>query len=117
MKAEGLAPAAWVNDMLAEAKLLHYKRRATYFYNIPTKSQTKFRTRFIHYSKQHSRKQKVWSNSGGYHRLRRWNLELRVPIKMNTIGGDVLQAINKAIDLSEKEYQGLVIGNQAEISL
>jgi 3-hydroxyacyl-CoA dehydrogenase len=28
---------------------------------------------------------------------------------MNTIGGDVLQAINKAIDLSEKEYQGLVI--------
>jgi 3-hydroxyacyl-CoA dehydrogenase len=31
---------------------------------------------------------------------------------MNTIGGDVLQAINKAIDLSEKEYQGLVIGNQ-----
>jgi 3-hydroxyacyl-CoA dehydrogenase len=32
---------------------------------------------------------------------------------MNTIGGDVLQAINKAIDLSEKEYQGLVIGNQA----
>jgi 3-hydroxyacyl-CoA dehydrogenase len=38
------------------------------------------------------------------------DLELRVPIKMN-IGGDVLQAINKAIDLSE--YQGLVIGNQA----
>jgi 3-hydroxyacyl-CoA dehydrogenase len=32
---------------------------------------------------------------------------------MNTIGGDVLQAINKAIDLSEKDYQGLVIGNQA----
>jgi 3-hydroxyacyl-CoA dehydrogenase len=31
---------------------------------------------------------------------------------MNTIGGDVLQAINKAIDLSEEEYQGL-IGNQA----
>jgi 3-hydroxyacyl-CoA dehydrogenase len=28
---------------------------------------------------------------------------------MNTIGGDVLQAINKAIDLSEKEYQGLLL--------
>jgi 3-hydroxyacyl-CoA dehydrogenase len=35
---------------------------------------------------------------------------------MNTIGGDV-QAINKAIDLSEKEYQGLVIGNQANFSV
>ena len=28
-----------------------------------------------------------------------------------TIGGDTLQAINKAIDLAEKEYRGLVIGN------
>jgi 3-hydroxyacyl-CoA dehydrogenase len=32
---------------------------------------------------------------------------------MNTIGGGVLQGINKAIDLAEKEYDGLVIGNQA----
>jgi 3-hydroxyacyl-CoA dehydrogenase len=64
MKAEGLAPLI-VNDMLLQkVKVLHYKRGATYFYNIPTKTQTKFWTRFIHYSKQHSRKQKVWSNSG-----------------------------------------------------
>jgi 3-hydroxyacyl-CoA dehydrogenase len=35
---------------------------------------------------------------------------------MNTIGGDVLQAINKAIDLAEKEYQGLV-GNQGKFSV
>ena len=32
---------------------------------------------------------------------------------MNTIGGEVLQAMNKAIDLAEKDFQGLVIGNQA----
>lgn len=31
---------------------------------------------------------------------------------MNTIGGGVLTAINKAIDLAEKDYKGLVIGNQ-----
>jgi 3-hydroxyacyl-CoA dehydrogenase len=31
--------------------------------------------------------------------------------KMNTIGGDVIQGINKAIDLAEKEYRGLVISN------
>jgi 3-hydroxyacyl-CoA dehydrogenase len=29
----------------------------------------------------------------------------------------ILQAINKAIDLAEKEYQGLVIGNQAANSV
>jgi 3-hydroxyacyl-CoA dehydrogenase len=32
---------------------------------------------------------------------------------MNTIGGDVLQGIHKAIDLAENQYQGLVIGNQS----
>jgi 3-hydroxyacyl-CoA dehydrogenase len=31
---------------------------------------------------------------------------------MNTIGADVLTAINKAIDLAETNHQGLVIGNQ-----
>jgi 3-hydroxyacyl-CoA dehydrogenase len=31
---------------------------------------------------------------------------------MNTIGGDVLNGLNKAVDLAEKNYQGLVIGNQ-----
>ena len=30
---------------------------------------------------------------------------------MNTIGGEVLQGLNKAIDLAEKDFRGLVIGN------
>ena len=32
--------------------------------------------------------------------------------KMNTIGGDVLAGLNKAVDIAEKDFQGLVIGNQ-----
>ena len=32
---------------------------------------------------------------------------------MNTIGGDVLAGLNKAVDLAEKDFQGLVVGNQA----
>ena len=32
---------------------------------------------------------------------------------MNTIGGDVLAGLNKGIDLAEKDFHGLVIGNQA----
>ena len=31
---------------------------------------------------------------------------------MNTIGGDVLAGLNKAIDLAEKDFAGLVVGNQ-----
>jgi 3-hydroxyacyl-CoA dehydrogenase len=38
------------------------------------------------------------------------NIEFRS--KMNTLGAGVIQGINKAIDLAEKEYRGLVIGNQ-----
>ena len=32
--------------------------------------------------------------------------------KMNTIGGGVLQWINKGIDVAEKDFQALVVGNQ-----
>ena len=31
---------------------------------------------------------------------------------MNTLGGEVVEGINKAIDMAEKDYRGLVIGNQ-----
>ena len=36
--------------------------------------------------------------------------------KMNTIGGGVLQGINKALDLAEQEeqYKGVVISNEGE---
>jgi 3-hydroxyacyl-CoA dehydrogenase len=34
--------------------------------------------------------------------------------KMNTIGSEVIEALNKAIDLAEKEYRGLVIYNDGE---
>ena len=32
--------------------------------------------------------------------------------KMNTIGADVLTGLNKAIDIAEAKYEGLVVGNQ-----
>ena len=34
--------------------------------------------------------------------------------KMNTIGGEVIEGLNKAIDLAEKEYRGLVLYNDGE---
>jgi len=38
-------------------------------------------------------------------------LNLEFHTKMNTIGSGVIEGINKAIDLAEKEYNGLVISN------
>ncbi len=41
-------------------------------------------------------------------------LNLEFHTKMNTIGGGVIEGINKSIDLVEKEYKGLVISNTGQ---
>lgn len=41
-------------------------------------------------------------------------LNLEFHTKMNTIGGGVIEGINKAIDIAEKEYKGLVISNNGQ---
>ena len=41
-------------------------------------------------------------------------LNLEFHTKMNTIGGGVLQGINKAIELAEQNYKGLVISNTGQ---
>ena len=117
MKLENLVPAPWVLDMLAAGSSSFYsvKNGATYFYDIATKSQIKVpgQDSFIILNNIRESK-KVWSNSGAIIQdLGDGILNLEFQSKMNTIGGDVLVAINKAIDLAEKQYQGLVIGNQA----
>ncbi|WP_447637427.1 3-hydroxyacyl-CoA dehydrogenase NAD-binding domain-containing protein [Flavobacterium microcysteis] len=116
MKAEGYEPAAWVTDMLTSGNKSFYtvKDGASYFYDRASKSQKKVpgQDAFIILNNIRESK-KVWSNSGAViHDLGDGILNLEFQSKMNTIGGDVLQGINKAIDLAEKEYNGLVIGNQ-----
>jgi 3-hydroxyacyl-CoA dehydrogenase len=57
----------------------------------------------------------VWSNSACVLReLEDGILCFSWNSKMNTIGGEVLAGLNKAIDLAEKEYKGLVIYNDTE---
>ncbi|MGL2964250.1 3-hydroxyacyl-CoA dehydrogenase NAD-binding domain-containing protein [Flavobacterium sp. RSB2_4_14] len=116
MQTEGYQPATWVTEMLASGSSSFYtvKDGATYYYNIPTKSQTKVpgQDSFIILNNIRESK-KVWSNSGAViHDLGDGILNLEFQSKMNTIGGDVLVGINKAIDLAETQYNGLVIGNQ-----
>jgi len=117
MQSEGYQPAAWVTEMLTSGSTSFYsiKEGATYYYNIQSKSQTKVpgQDSFIILNNIRDSK-KVWSNSGAViHDLGDGILNLEFQSKMNTIGGDVLAGINKAIDLAETQYNGLVIGNQA----
>jgi len=57
----------------------------------------------------------IWKNSGTtIVDLGDGIINLEFHTKMNTIGGEVIEGINKAIDLAEKEYKGLVISNDGE---
>ena len=117
MKAEGHEPAAWVNEMLASGNSSFYsvKNGATYYYSIPSKSQEKVPGQDAFIILNNIREShKVWGNAdASITHLGDGILNLEFHSKMNTIGGGVLQGINKAIDMAEKEYSGLVSGNQA----
>ena len=117
MKAEGYEPNAWVNDMLASGSDNFYsiKDGATYAYDIPKKSQEKIPDQDSFIILDNIRKSnEVFKNSGVVvEDLGDGILNVEFQSKMNTIGGDVLAGLNKAIDIAEKDFAGLVVGNQA----
>ena len=56
----------------------------------------------------------IWSNKeAAIQDLGDGILNVEFQSKMNTIGGGVLEAINKGIDLAETQYEALILGNQA----
>jgi len=117
MNAEGLEPNAWVNEMIASGNKSFYtvKDGSTYAYDIPKKAQEKIPGQDSFIILDNIRKSKeVFKNSGVViEDLGDGILNCEFQSKMNTIGGDVLAGLNKAVDLAEKDFQGLVIGNQA----
>src|SRR5258706_10136647 len=57
----------------------------------------------------------VWENSGAsLIDIGDGIVNLEFHTKMNTIGGEVLEAVNKSVDIAEKDFHGLVIGNDAQ---
>jgi len=115
MKKYGHAPAAWVQEMLAAGHTTFYKIEdgLKKYYDIPSKSYKSVpgTDEFIILDNLRSNKV-IWKNAGAsIIDLGDGILNVEFHSKMNTIGGDTLQAINKAIDLAEKEYRGVVIGN------
>ncbi|GAB1857437.1 3-hydroxyacyl-CoA dehydrogenase/enoyl-CoA hydratase family protein [Flavobacteriaceae bacterium MHTCC 0001] len=116
IKSEGLEVADWVNDMLASGSTSFYsiQNGATYYYDIPSKSQTKVpgQDAFIILDNIRTSNE-VFKNSGVViEDLGDGILNCEFQSKMNTIGGDVLAGLNKAVDIAEKDFDGLVIGNQ-----
>ena len=117
MKSEGKKPAKWVEQMLLEGQESFYtvKDGATYYYDIPSKTQLKKPGQESFIILDNIRESsEVFKNSGvSLQDIGDGILNLEFRSKMNTIGEDVLLGLNKAIDIAEKDFQGLIIGNQA----
>ena len=117
MEDEGLNPATWVKELKDSGSSSFYtvKDGATCFYDIPQKTMVKVPGQDAFIILDNIRKSnEVFKNSGVViEDLGDGILNVEFQSKMNTIGGDVLAGLNKAVDLAEKDFQGLVIGNQA----
>ncbi|MFC3561957.1 3-hydroxyacyl-CoA dehydrogenase/enoyl-CoA hydratase family protein [Pedobacter jamesrossensis] len=115
MEQYGNKAAAWVHEMLDAGNTSFYKVEGGIkkYYDIPSKSYKALQGTDDFIILDNIRENKtLWKNSGvSIIDLGDGILNVEFHTKMNTIGGDVISGINKAIDMAEKDYRGLVIGN------
>lgn len=116
MKESGAAPAAWIDEMISAGNDSFYKvvDGQKNYYDIPSKSYKPVSglEEFILLDTLRDNKV-IWKNAGAsVYDLGDGVLNLEFHSKMNTLGGEVISGINKAIDLAEESYRGLVIANE-----
>ena len=115
MKAAGYSVAAWVEEMLAAGANSFFivKDGKRLFYDIATKTYLPIPGGEAFIILQNHRDKTIWKNSAcnlvdmgdgvaGFE----WSS------KMNSIGGEVLEGLNKAIGIAEDKFKGLVIANE-----
>lgn len=112
---KGKTLPAWISEMETSGNTAFYKieNGKRLYYDIRSKSyQIIPGTEHLVNLEALRATNKVWGNSDTtLVDLGDGILNLEFHTKMNTIGGGVIEGINKAIDLAEKEYKGLVVSN------
>ena len=110
--------AAWVEEMKAAGFTSFYKseKGRQLFFDIHSKSyQVIPGTENLVQLDSLRSENKVWGNSDTtIVHLGDGILNLEFHTKMNSIGAGVIEGMNKAMDLAEKEYKGLVISNTGQ---
>lgn len=110
--------AAWVYEMLEAGIKSFYKieNGKKFYYDIPSKQYKEVPVLEGRVFLENLQDDKVlWSNSGATIKdLGDGIINLEFHTKMNTIGSEVIQGINKAIDMAEEKYKGLVISNDGQ---
>lgn len=110
--------ASWILDMKSSGITSFYKieKGQKMFYDVSSKTyKTIPGTEELVILDALRSENKVWGNSDTtLVNLGDGILNLEFHTKMNTIGGGVIEGINKAIDLAEREFKGLVISNTGQ---
>ena len=116
METAGIKPARWVYTMLESGASSFYKieNGQKKFYDIASKSYKVIPGTESFILLDNIRPSKtVWKNNGAVVTdLGDGVLNLEWNTKMNSIGGEVIEGINKAIEIAEKDFRGLVISNE-----
>lgn len=115
MKDAGYTVAPWIDEMIASGATSFFKveNGRKLYYDIPSKSYKALPGGEAFLVMKNFENQTVWKNSScrTYH-LGDNVLGLEWNTKMNSIGGEVLEGIQKSIALAESGYKGLVIANE-----
>jgi 3-hydroxyacyl-CoA dehydrogenase len=117
MELSGHAPAQWVYEMLDSgfSSFYHVENGKKKFYDIPSRSYKEIQglEDFILLDTLTSSNKKIWSNPGSsIYDMGDEVIGLEFHTKMNSLGAEVIEGINTAINMAEKGYKGLVIGNE-----
>lgn len=115
MKEAGYTVAPWVNEMLEAGIKTFYKveNGKRLYYDVTSKSYKPLPGGDAFIVMKNFENQTVWKNSACrlYH-LGDDVLGLEWYTKMGSIGGEVLEGIQKSIAKAEEKYKGLVIANE-----
>ena len=117
MKAAGIAVAPWVETMVAKGLSFYTtKNGKRYYYDIVTSDYVLIPGAESFIILSDFKEKTIWKNSActmvdmgdgiaGFG----WNT------KMNSIGGEVLEGLNKAIGIAEEKCHGMVIANEGNL--
>jgi 3-hydroxyacyl-CoA dehydrogenase len=114
MQADGYKVAEWVTNMLATGAQSFYKTEGGQrkYYDIKTNRYEAIPGTGSFILLEHMDEQVVWQNSAcKLYDIGDDVVALRWSTKMNSIGGEVLEGVQKSIAIAEEKYKGLVIAN------
>lgn len=118
MKEAGEEPASWVQEMVDAGfeSFYTYEKGKKMFYDIPSKSYKVVPgTEGLIFLDAFKENNIVWEKPGAtIYDIGDGVLNLEFHTKMNSVDADVIEGINTAINMAEKDYRGVVIGNEGQ---